>query len=115
MSPNSATGQSNQSDQDTLLVLTSVFKDEGNGVHEKFDPDNNTWSEWTTKDMGDGYGAVVVGEWMAIIGGMTPAEHKGKVTITGGMTPVEHKCNVQMYNLRTKEWSGGPQMEHPRF
>ena len=96
----SATGQSNQPDQDALLVLTSVFEERGNGVHEKFDPDSNTWSEWTTKDMGVAYGVAVVGEWMAAI---------------GGLTPVECKSNVLMYNLRTKEWSAGPQMNHPRF
>ena len=100
MSPNPATGQSNQSDQDTLLVLTSVFIKRGNGVHEKFDPDSNTWSEWTTKDMGVGYGVAVVGEWMAVIGGLQNGRSHS---------------NVQMYNLRTREWRAGPQMKRPRF
>ena len=100
VSPNPVSGQSNQLEQDTLLVLTSVFKEKGNGVHEKFDPDSNTWSEWTTKDMGDGYGVVVIGEWMGVI---------------GGLTPNQYKRNVEMHNLKTKEWRAGPQMIKPRF
>ena len=92
--------QSNQSVQDTLLVITGVFGNNGNGVHEKFDPDNITWSEWTTKDMGYGHGVVVAGEWMAVI---------------GGETPMEYKSDTHIYNLRTKEWRIGPQMKQPRF
>ena len=96
----SVSGQSTQSEQDTLVVLTSVFKEKGNGVHEKFDPDSNTWSEWTTKDMGAGYGVVVVGELMAVI---------------RGVTSKAYKCNVEIYNLTTKEWRAGPRMIKPRF
>ena len=99
VSPNPVSGQSNQPEQDTLLVLTSVFEEEGNGVHEKFDPDSDTWSEWTTKDMGSGYG-VVVGDSVAVI---------------GGVIPERYKRNVEMYNLRRKEWIAGPQMIKPRF
>ena len=69
-------------------------------MHEKFDPDSNTWSEWTTRDMGTAYRVAVVGEWMAVIGGVKPGEYKS---------------NIQFYNLRTKEWSAGPQMKHRRF
>ena len=100
VSPNPVSSQSNQPDQDTLLVLTSVGVEIGNGVHEKFDPDSNTWSEWTTKDMGDGFEVVVVGDWVAVI---------------GGVTPQRYKRNVEMYNLRRKEWKAGPQMIKPRF
>ena len=100
LAQNPVSGQLTQSEQDTLLVLTSVFKEEGNGVHKKFDPDSNTWSEWTTKDMGEGYGAVVVGDWIAVIGGLKNGNFY---------------YSVQMYSLKTKEWRAGPRMIKPRF
>ena len=97
---NLASGQSNQSDQDTLLVLTDVFRAKGNAVHEKLDPDSNTWSEWMTKYLAYGYRVAVVDEWMVVIGG----PQDGRL-----------HSNVQMYNLRTKEWRAGPHMKHRRF
>ena len=91
--------QSNQSNEDTLLVLTSVFKDKGNGVHERFNPVTNKWSRWMTKDLGDGFRAAVLGELMAVIGGLTPTECRTK---------------VDLYNFKTKQWKSGPNMNNAR-
>ena len=91
--------QSNQSNEDTLLVLTYVFEDEGNGVHERFNPVTNKWSRWMTKDLGDGFRAAVLGELMAVIGGLTPTEYRTK---------------VDLYNFKTKQWKSGPNMNNAR-
>ena len=87
--------QSNQSNEDTLLVLTNVFKDEGNGVHERFNPVTNKWSRWMTKDLGVGFGVAVLGELMAVIG-------------------ITYRTKVDLYNFKTKQWKTGPNMNNAR-
>ena len=91
--------QSNQSNEDTLLVLTNVFKDEGNGVHERFNPVTNKWSRWITKNLGDGFGLAVLGELMAVIG-------------AGDDT--SYSSNTDIYNFQTKNWTSGPRMSDAR-
>ena len=91
--------QSNQSNEDTLLVLTNVFKDEGNGVHERFNPVTNKWSRWMTKDLGVGFGVAVVGELMAVIGGGASEGYRTK---------------VELYHFETKQRKSGPNMNNAR-
>ena len=95
----SALSQSNQSNEDTLLVLTYVFEDKGNGVHERFNPVTNKWSRWITKTLGDAFRVAVLGELMAVIGGVTPPVNRTK---------------VDLYNFKTKQWKSGPNMNNVR-
>ena len=92
-------GQSDQSEEDTLLVLTSVLGNKGNGVHEKFDRESNTWSEWKAKYLGVGFGVAVLRDLMVVIGGL-----------------IKQQCTrtVQIYNFSQQKWTAGPNMNQPR-
>ena len=81
-------------------MLNAVFKDEGNGVHERFDRDRNTWSKWITKKLGSGFRVAVVGEQMAFIGG-------------GG--DYYYGIDVEVYNFITRNWTRGPKMNTARY
>ena len=92
-------GQSDQSEEKTLLVLTSVWNDNGNGVHEKFDRESNMWSEWTTKDLGVVFAVATMRDLIVVIGGAI--QRKGTRT-------------VQIYNFSQQKWTAGPNMNQPR-
>ena len=92
--------QSNDENGKGIVVLTSGNRETGGGVHQRYERERKTWSEWMKKDFGGGYRVVVVGEVMAFIGG-----YKEKTL----------KSDVEIYHMEKKLWINGRTMNNARY
>ena len=84
---------------DALAVVTSGNRETGGTVFGCYDRERKKWSEWMKKDLGGGYGVVVVGEVMAFIGG-----YEGKT----------FKNDVELYHMEKKLWLHSQKMSIAR-
>ena len=89
-------------EEETLIVLSNSRDVNGNGIIEKYHPDENKWSGWKTSHSLDWGFEVQVLENLLICMG-------------GGLLHGKEAKHVKVLNFISKEWTSGPDLNIGRL
>ena len=84
-------------DDEMLILVMDNCRDT---IHQMFNPKTNTWSDWTTRDVGEKFQVAVVGDQLFVFGGVK----EGKA-----------QSQVECFSFASNQWKTGPKMSDARL